>query len=591
MTKSKLYRALLLSACAGLAGCSSDSARYADFYGSLPTPTRAGSIDYTTTASVGANGAQGGSASRTLVPPVAVGSQGRGFPPAAATNPTSYPSAPPVPPDPLRTNVVSTQPLNPVFSATPADAVDVDPVPMPEQTSAGATTIRAASPAARAAAPSVNVQPIAPRPKSIADRVRAALPKRQPTGAQQDASNERTVVPQNVPALNRVVSATKQGGATGWSNRTAGTTVKVREGETLYNLSKRYGIPVASIMQANGIADARSVNAGRELRIPTYSYSAKAPVSAPDANPDVRAARGALGMKGEPLGRRVPAPTMRGNTPDPVQVASVSATVMGPVAPTRSERPSGVNQDTSSVRVGVGDTLYRIAARHGTSVTALRTANQLTSDSIRVGQVLAIPNGQSASAATPVQSAVVAKPTVTPAQAVQPKQVASLTPTVSTPAQVMEPAAKVEVARPEALPRTNPQPIKVPEQAVSAASVSDGQLRWPVRGRVVQDYGGASKGIAIATPTGSPIRAAEGGKVIYAGSGLKELGKTVLVQHENGLVTVYGYADELRVAKGQTVSRGDVLGASGMTGSASTPSVHFQVRKGSTPVDPTPFLN
>ena len=77
-------------------------------------------------------------------------------------------------------------------------------------------------------------------------------------------------------------------------------------------------------------------------------------------------------------------------------------------------------------------------------------------------------------------------------------------------------------------------------------------MRWPVRGRVISGYGkGGGKsndGIDIAVPEGTPVKAAENGVVIYAGDGLKEFGNTVLVRHENGLVTVYGHASELKVA-------------------------------------------
>lgn len=115
-------------------------------------------------------------------------------------------------------------------------------------------------------------------------------------------------------------------------------------------------------------------------------------------------------------------------------------------------------------------------------------------------------------------------------------------------------------------------------------------MRWPVRGRVVANYGKGSDGINISVPEGTPIKAAENGVVIYSGDGLKEFGNTVLVRHDNGLVTVYGNASKLDVQRGQKVKRGEQLGTSGMTGNATTPMLHFEVRKNSTPVDPTKYL-
>ena len=571
MTKSELSRILLLSACTGLAGCSTDSARFGDFYAdALPTRADAANIDMRTTASVppGSVGTQGG------VPLPVASMQGvapsypsgpLGAPTASGRTAGIAPAAPWNANSPATTNqAVASRSLTPLpMPGTTGpngsyDAVDRNPVPLPPQ------------------APSTTPQA---NGMSIAERVRAALPK----VSRKSAEPAPATAAKRIPALDRVVTAVKTPTAKGWSSgSTSGSSVVVREGETLYNLSKRFGIPVASIMSANGITDVRSVAAGRTLTIPTYNYSTEAPISAPDANPDVRAARGARGMKGEPLTASVPAPNVRGSystaamTQQPIEPSPVAAAAI--------VQPRDLSlSDAASVAVKPGDTLYRIASRAGTSVSALRAANSLSSDSIRVGQVLYIPRG---AATSPVR----AEP-----KPVEPAAAATATPPPApTPVQV----ASVE---PQSLPRTNPQPEpavvsqpSAPAQTAATTSpksgaASDG-MRWPINGRLVRDFGGSSKGIDISAPKGSPIRAAEGGKVLYAGSGLKELGKTVLVQHDSGLVTVYGYADDLRVAKGQTVSRGDVLASSGMSKVSNTPAVHFQVRKGSTPVDPTSYL-
>jgi murein DD-endopeptidase MepM/ murein hydrolase activator NlpD len=131
--------------------------------------------------------------------------------------------------------------------------------------------------------------------------------------------------------------------------------------------------------------------------------------------------------------------------------------------------------------------------------------------------------------------------------------------------------------------------------AIAPDATGIGRMRWPVRGRVIESYGRSSAGrsndgIDIAVPEGTPVKAAENGVVIYAGDGLKEFGNTVLVRHEDGLVTVYGHASELKVARGEKVRRGQEIARSGMSGAADLPKLHFEVRKDSTPVDPTGFL-
>ncbi|NJR14213.1 MAG: LysM peptidoglycan-binding domain-containing protein [Phyllobacteriaceae bacterium] len=85
-------------------------------------------------------------------------------------------------------------------------------------------------------------------------------------------------------ATGSVVANTTQK-PTGWTT-VNGTKVVMREGETVYNLSRRFGVPASEILRANGIDKAGSVRSGQELIIPSYNYSAEAPVSAPDATPE-----------------------------------------------------------------------------------------------------------------------------------------------------------------------------------------------------------------------------------------------------------------------------------------------------------------
>jgi murein DD-endopeptidase MepM/ murein hydrolase activator NlpD len=79
--------------------------------------------------------------------------------------------------------------------------------------------------------------------------------------------------------------------------------------------------------------------------------------------------------------------------------------------------------------------------------------------------------------------------------------------------------------------------------------------------------------------------------VTYAGNAIKRYGNLVLVRHPNGYTTTYAHLSELLVKRNDTVKRGQVIARSGQTGGVSSPQLHFEVRKGSTPVDPVPFLD
>ena len=117
-------------------------------------------------------------------------------------------------------------------------------------------------------------------------------------------------------------------------------------------------------------------------------------------------------------------------------------------------------------------------------------------------------------------------------------------------------------------------------------------FRWPVRGRVIAGFGSKpngtqNDGINLAVPEGTPIKAADDGVVAYAGNELKGYGNLVLIRHTNGFVSAYAHASELMVKRGDTVKRGQVIAHAGQTGNVTSPQLHFEIRKGSTPVDPT----
>ncbi len=117
------------------------------------------------------------------------------------------------------------------------------------------------------------------------------------------------------------------------------------------------------------------------------------------------------------------------------------------------------------------------------------------------------------------------------------------------------------------------------------------EFRWPARGRITEGYRrGSNDGINIALPEGTAVKAAEAGVVVYAGNEVRGYGNLVLIRHPNGFVTAYANNGELDVKHGEVVRRGQIIAKSGETGNATSPQLHFEVRKGATPVDPTQYL-
>jgi len=133
-----------------------------------------------------------------------------------------------------------------------------------------------------------------------------------------------------------------------------------------------------------------------------------------------------------------------------------------------------------------------------------------------------------------------------------------------------------------------------PSGRVEALRESNLVFGWPVHGEISSRFGrrnGRSHdGIDIRASRGTPIYAAEAGRVIHAGRGLGDYGKVVIVKHVGRYSTVYAHEDSLRVSKGEFVEKGDVIGTVGTTGNASGPHLHFEVRRNREPDDPLSYL-
>jgi murein DD-endopeptidase MepM/ murein hydrolase activator NlpD len=309
-----------------------------------------------------------------------------------------------------------------------------------------------------------------------------------------------------------------------------GTPIVVASGETLETISRKHGVPVSAIMSANSLTSP-AIHPGQHLVIPHRASPAVA--YAPPADHVANAGAPAL------------------SEPRTTMPASSGIHVVAP-----------------------GETLHKIARLYGKPVAEIARANHFPADTmVRVGQRIIIPGVRSTERAE-------AKP-APPAPAPQP------TPRDIANAESPHSAWKASPVGSEA----QQSPQKVAEPVGSLPS-----FRWPVRGRVIAGFGPKpnglqNDGIDVAVPTGTPVKAAEDGTVAYAGNELKGYGNLVLIRHSNGFVTAYAHASEILVKRGDTVKRGQVIAHSGSTGNVNAPELHFEIRKGATPVDPAQFLN
>jgi murein DD-endopeptidase MepM/ murein hydrolase activator NlpD len=241
--------------------------------------------------------------------------------------------------------------------------------------------------------------------------------------------------------------------------------------------------------------------------------------------------------------------------------------------------------------IAPGETLMKLSRQYKKTLTELAKANNLAPHTqVKVGDRIVIPGlrgqqQQQLAAATSAPGIQQPRPAQQPQQLAQqpawppaPQTVASREPTST--ARVVSPATESPVA----------------EKTKAETTSSLPGFRWPVRGRVVTAFGPRpsgqqNDGINVAVPEGTPVKAAEDGVVAYAGNELKTYGNLVLIRHSNGYVTAYAHASEILVKRDEPIKRGQVIAKSGQTGNVSAPQLHFEIRKGSSPVDPMPYLD
>lgn len=147
-----------------------------------------------------------------------------------------------------------------------------------------------------------------------------------------------------------------------------------------------------------------------------------------------------------------------------------------------------------------------------------------------------------------------------------------------------------------AAPESAPQASETKDvAAIPSATSSDGRFQWPLQGKIISRFGAKNggqhnDGINIAAKEGAKVYAADNGTVAYAGNELKGFGNLLLIRHADGWITAYAHNEKLLVKKGDKVTRGQPIALVGATGNVDSPQLHFEIRRGSDPVDPLQHL-
>ena len=323
------------------------------------------------------------------------------------------------------------------------------------------------------------------------------------------------------------------------------------------------------------------------------------------------------------------------HTPAPIVYGSQGSTSQ-PFSYTDSTRK---HESPKSISVRRGDTLYSLARSHGFTVDQLKAQNGLKAPfTLQIGQKLILPTdpvhtvasgetlhrisrrygaepevvaefnrieppyrvaaGQKITIPTTSATGSIAPLSPPPSAAVQ---TAPLTTRLSPPPS--EVITTAHLSPPPPIPRMKKEKTFPAPQASSAQRLPiptpppqrTSRFIWPVKGKVISSFGPKgdglhNDGINISAPAGTPVVAADGGRVSYVGNELKGYGNLILIHHADGFVTAYAHNSQYAVQRGETVKKGQTIGYVGKSGSVSSPQLHFEVRRGKTAVNPKKYL-
>jgi murein DD-endopeptidase MepM/ murein hydrolase activator NlpD len=401
--------------------------------------------------------------------------------------------------------------------------------------------------------PSVTAQPLPPPAASgptayVGPRLTYAVAWRQPLELWQAARHrrvhERPRVHERVRRHERIRTRVDARGRLEESGEAK--EVRIRKGDTLRLLAKRYGTTPRALMAANGIRHPGDLAVGEPIIVPGASAALTPRERRAEAAAETREARG-----------------------------------------------------PKTYRAHRGDTIYSIGRRFKIppkTIEALNGFNQRTH--LKTGELVRLPGSEVEVATERTTRAPRAEftPPASSSEAAQsiaepdhPIPYAELPGHLEGPTASYAPVPPVVAPpeRPIVPPEAQPQSLAPPDASVLLAG--RGRFVWPVRGTVFSGFGPKaggqrSDGIDIAAPDGTPVMAAATGDVVYAGA-LPDLGNLVLIKHADGWITAYAHLSKTEVRIRDHVTQGEEVGQAGQSGSAAQSEVYFEIRYAPTPRD------
>lgn len=401
-------------------------------------------------------------------------------------------------------------------------------------------------------------------------------------------------------------------------------TYKVQKGDTLEKIAKKYKVSVEELKKVNNIKDEKSLREGMKINIPVKSSKKEIKQNVAEETYTVK--RGdTLETIAKKYGLTVKEIMDYNNMRDEKIFAGDELKI--PLKGFVKKKDETATQiDSSKCEIYTlkkGGTLKHVSKRTGIDVSILEKLNDIQSNQwLKAGTKVCIapkkPEEKTVSK-TPLSEFENCTVIYNPIKKVSLEEIARKFHTSSkkikeindlpSKTKYLEPGQKIcvlkedikSIAKSEEIQEQKDVketkevslPKKTEPKTANEESVSR-KLSWPVNGMVIAGFQNDEQvrhlGIDIQTECGSPVKSAEDGKVIYAGDSIKAFGNLVVIRHNNGLTTVYGYLDDVNVKEGKVVNKGDVIGRAGKLKNSDNCGIYFEVRKNVTPLDPMTVL-
>ncbi len=328
---------------------------------------------------------------------------------------------------------------------------------------------------------------------------------------------------------------------TGSSRVVAGSVIKVRSGDTVSAIARRYKVPQKSIIRLNRLRRPYHLRAGQRLRIPAKQYQVR-------------------------QGDRLSTVAKRHGV-------KLSALMR-------------VNKIRDADRVRAGKTLSVPAQRNRSQRRNHQQAKPLRIVKRTTGQQKVVPRRTESTQhkARPKNTNAI-KRRVTTAQANNASK-------INQTKRAQRPSSRKRAV----VARRTPPKKSVDRSLAAPSKIASPAFVWPVRGVVISGFGPKSNGlkndgINIRVPQGTPIRAAAPGEVVYVGTGLEGFGHLILIRHNQHWMTAYAHSATCSVQKGTKVAKGTQIATVGRRGNVHSPQLHFELRYRKKPVNPQNYLH